>query len=136
MDGVKDTPVARNTKTNWIKYVLVVLVIEKIIQHITVTLAFYANWKDIRSTVAISPDLLMVSGAVVAILFALSLWGLVTHKSWAPGLIIGLSLFDILGEFVAQGTIAIMINVSFLVAIILLILSLLYRRQGPRRAEQ
>jgi hypothetical protein len=73
MDGVKDTPVARKTKTNWIEYVLVVLVVEKIIQHTAVTLAFYLNWKDIRSTVAISPDLLMVSGAVVAILFALSL---------------------------------------------------------------
>jgi hypothetical protein len=44
-------------------------------------------------------------------------------------LLIGLALFDIIGEFVAQGVISIVITVSFLVATLLLILTLVYRRQ-------
>ena len=59
----------------------------------------------------------MVAGAAVAILFALSLWGMLSGKRWALSLLIGLAVFDILGEFVAQGTLAIKIHVSFLVAI-------------------
>ena len=39
-----------------------------------------------------------------------------------------LALFDMIGEFVAQGTIGIQLNVSFLVATVLLVLCLLDRR--------
>lgn len=116
-------------KTSWIKYALLILLAEKIIQHIFVTAAFYFNLDDIGSTVAVSPMLLMYLGAIVAVLFALSLWGMLTQKSWALNLAAGLALFDIVGEFVAQGRLDIMINVSFLVALTLLGLSFLYRRQ-------
>ena len=53
------------------------LVIEKILQHTIVSVAFYSNWGDIRSTVAVDPGLLMVLGALVALLFALS------HGEWS-----------------------------------------------------
>ena len=119
-------------KSNWQYYVLVVLTIEKIIQHIFVTLAFYFNWADIASTVAISPMLLMILGAIVAVLFAVSLWGMLTKKLWTLSLLIFLALFDIVGEFVAQGRLFIVCNVSFLVATILLILTLVYRRAKLR----
>jgi hypothetical protein len=121
--------VDRNAKTTWIRYLLIALIFEKIVQHIVVTCAFYFNWGDIRSTVAVNPSILMVSGAVVAVLFILSLWGMLTQQKWANNLVIALALFDMLGEFVAQGTIIIAMTVSFLVATILLILALLYRRQ-------
>lgn len=120
-------------KTGWVKVVTLVLVAEKIIQHTFVTMAFYFNWKDIRSTVAVSPDALMILGAIAAILFALSLWGLFRQKRWATGLIMGLALFDLVGEFVAQGRLDIVINVSFIVALILLFLSLMVRRRGSRQ---
>lgn len=121
---------AKMGKPVWVQYLLIVLVFEKIIQHIFVTVAFYLNWRNIGSTVAVSPKILMILGVPVAVLFMLSLWGIITQKKWATTLIIALALFDMIGEFVAQGKIGIRLNVSFLVATILLILSLFYRRQG------
>jgi hypothetical protein len=116
------------TKTNWVYFLLVLLIIEKIIQHIFVTLAFYFNWGDIASTVALSPTILMILGAIVAVLLVISAWGMITKKTWAVNLVIALALFDIIGEFVAQGRIAISMTVSFLVATLLLILAFAYRR--------
>jgi hypothetical protein len=116
-------------RSNWVYYALIVLIIEKIIQHIFVTLAFYFNWADIASTVVVSSTVLMVLGAFVAVLFMVSLWGMVNKRDLAINLVIFLALFDIIGEFVAQGRIGIMITVSFIVAVILLIVALIYRRQ-------
>jgi len=111
---------------------LAILNIEKIIQHIFLTYAFLQDIDGIRSQVAVSPDLLMIAGTGIAILFTLSLWGLFTNKFWAINLLIGLALFDIIGEFIAQGRIDIAIPVSFVVAVVILILALVYRRQNHR----
>lgn len=119
-------------KPNWIYYLLVFFAVEKIIQHAFVTLAFYFNWGDIASTVAVSSNLLMIAGAMIAILFCVSLWGLLTKRTWTINLLIALALFDIIGEFVAQGKINISIPVSFVVAWLLLIFSLIYRQQTRR----
>ncbi len=54
---------------NWIWYVLVILNIEKIIQHLFVTYAFWQDIGGIRSQVAVPPDALMIAGAGIAILF-------------------------------------------------------------------
>jgi hypothetical protein len=105
------------------------LIIEKIIQHVFVTLAFYFNWKDIGTTVVVSPVALMFLGAIVGVLFAVSLWGMTRKQTWAIKLVLGLASFDIIGEFVAQGRLDIVITVSFLVAVILLVLAVLYQRQ-------
>jgi hypothetical protein len=117
------------TKYRWGYYLLILLIIEKIIQHTFVTLAFYFNWADVASTVAVSPTILMILGALVGVLFGLSLWGMIRKKTWAVNLMIGLALFDIIGEFVAQGEVCILINVSFIAATLLLIFALSYRRQ-------
>jgi hypothetical protein len=108
--------------------VLILLIVEKIIQHIVVTLAFYFNWADIASTVVVSLTILMILGVPLVILFSLSLWGMVRKQIWAINLVIGLALFDIIGEFVAQGTVDILITVSFLVATLLLMLALIARK--------
>jgi len=50
------------------------------------------------------------------------------QKKWALNLVTALAIWDILGEFIAQGRLDIVITVSFLVAILLLVLSALYRR--------
>jgi len=127
-------PATNKVRDPWPRYLLIALVIEKIIQHVTVTLALHLNWYQIISTVAVNPAILMVLGAVVAVLFMVCLWGLLTYQKWALNLVIGLSLFDIVGEFFAQGTLFIAINVSFLVAILLLCVALSIRRKemkGP-----
>ena len=114
----------------WTWYALIVLACEKIVQHTTVTLAFYNDWYGIRSTVAVNPDVLMVLGGVAAVLWLLGLWGLIKRRSWALGLLIGLAVFDIVGEFIAQGWFTIVITVSFVVATAILVLALIYRRQA------
>jgi hypothetical protein len=117
------------TKLKWVYALLILLITEKIIQHVFVTLAFYFNWADIASTVVVSPTILMILGIPLALLFFLSLWEMIKKQIWAVDLVIGLALFDMIGEFVAQGTIGILITVSFLVATLLFILALVYRHQ-------
>ena len=135
MPHEKAARAGESLRTAWLKYVIIALILEKTIQHVVVTLAFYFNLKGIGSTVAVSPSLLMILGAMVAVLFGFSLWGTATQKRWAIGLVVVLALFDIVGEFVAQGRIDIVITVSFVVATILLVLTLIYRRQEARRAR-
>jgi len=84
--------------------------------------------------IAVNPGVLMIVGGVLAALFVVALGGMLDRRAWARDVVIALALVDMLGEFVAQGRIGIVINVSFLVASILLILMLLYRRQAPRKA--
>ncbi len=111
----------------WLRYTLLVLLAEKVTQHVFVTLAFYFDWGGIRATVAVSPTALMFAGAVLAVLFALALWAALRRRAWAIKLVAALALCDIIGEFVAQGTLFIVITVSFIVAIALLVLVLLAR---------
>ncbi len=120
--------IARHRTSAWFRYILIAAVFEKVIQHSVVTLAFFFNWGDIGSTVAVSPSVLLPLGAVAAGLFMLSLWGIMKHQHWALNLLIALAVFDIVGEFVAQGTLSIVVTVSFLVAILLFMLALVNRR--------
>jgi hypothetical protein len=114
---------------------LLALLAEKVIQHTVVTLAFASGWDAIRASVALPYQIFMVAGGVLTLLFALAAWWLWRRDSWARGLIIVLALVDIAGEFVAQGTLLITLNVSFLVACALLILALLYRSRNRESAR-
>jgi hypothetical protein len=66
-------------------------------------------------------------GAALTILFALCIWGLLQRRPWVRGVVAALTLVDIVGEFFVQGTTQITVTVSFLVAIVLLLLSLWFR---------
>jgi hypothetical protein len=115
-------------KIDWIRYLLMALIVEKIVQHCFVTLAFFFDWGNISATVAVSPKILMILGAIITILFIVSLWGMISRKRWATNLILALAMVDIMGEFIAQGKLGIEMNVSFMAATALLILALIYRR--------
>lgn len=127
MDAPSET---RSAKTSWVKVALLLLIFEKIVQHIFVTLAFIFDWGGISASVVVNPDILIVLGAIVAVVFVFAFWGIATGQPWAINLVIALALFDIVSEFVAQGRIAIKIPISFLVALLLLVLALQYRRQA------
>src|SRR5579859_7673375 len=119
----------------WLRVIILLLLAEKVIQHVAVTLALILDIGRIRLSVALDYRLFMVVGAASAVLFALSGWALVRRKPWASGLIVALALVDLVGEFVAQGALMITLNVSFLVAAVLLVLTLLFRRgAGSARA--
>ncbi len=103
-------------------YLIALLTLEKIVQHIVVTLCLLFDFGGIRGTVAVDYRYLMVAGGIVAILFFIALWALLTEKTWSISLVAGLAVFDIVGEFIAHGTIFITLMVSFVVAIVLLVL--------------
>jgi hypothetical protein len=105
-----------------ISYLLIVLAVEKIVQHTFVSLAFLYDIGGVRSTVAVDYRALMISGAVLAILFAIALPALIQKKHWSLHLVALLAASDIIGEFIAQGTVFVTINISLIVAIILLFL--------------
>ncbi len=112
------------------EWVLLALCVEKVLQHAFITWAFVTDRFDLREQVAPPYEWLLVSGGAVAILFAIAFVGLWQRERWALPLLTGLAVFDIVGEFVGQGTLAIEIVVSFLVAILILLLSLrLLRRR-------
>lgn len=110
-------------------WVLIVIAIEKAIQHAFVTWGFAADRFELREQVAPPWEILMVSGGIVGVLFVVAVVALLRWEPWAPALLIGLALFDIVGEFVGQGTLMIEIVVSFLVAVVLLMLAV---RARPR----
>lgn len=116
----------------WIRVVLVLLVIEKVIQHLAVTVALIVDLGGIRATLALDYRFFLVAGAFEVLLFAFGGWGVLRKQSWARWLLLVLALVDIIGEFVAQGTLMITINVSIVVAVILLVVSLLYRPMRSR----
>jgi hypothetical protein len=125
---------AATPKGRWISYALVALLLEKVVQHAVVSLAFAFNWGDIGSTVAVDSTTLAVLGSIVAVLFGISVWAVIVGRRWATVLIMGLALFDIVGEFVVQGRLAIAVTVSFVMATIILILAVLYRRGNGNAA--
>ncbi len=127
---VTPSAVRRNVPLFW--YALAAILFEKIIQHIFVTVAFATHMTNIRSKVVPDPDILMILGGAVAVLFAVALWGALSRKNWSINLAIGLALFDLIGEFVAQGTLKIDMTVSFLVAALLLGITLWHKRQPER----
>ena len=84
---------------------------------------------EIRSTVVVDHRLLMVSGFIVGILFLVNIPFLLRRSRNSFRDLFFLALFDFIGEFIAQGTLAIDITVSFLVASIILLILIIYRRR-------
>ncbi len=101
---------------------LLVLSIEKFVQHMFVTYAFAVDLGEIRDSVVIHHTPLMIVGFIVGVLFALS--ARLQFKNQRAGymLLLFLALFDFVSEFVAQGTLAVEIVVSIVVATVILII--------------
>lgn len=97
-------------------------------QHAFVTWAFAADRFELREQVTPPYEFLLVIGGASAVLFVVAIGGLWRRQPWAPRLLILLALVDIVGEFIAQGTLFIKIVVSFIVALVLLVLA--WRARG------
>ena len=110
----------------WPRMVLIILAAEKVIQHLFVTYAFFTDLGGIRATV--NPDILMVSGFFIGLLFLLAIPLLIRRKRSGYRLLLFLALFDFVGEFIAQGTAYILITVSFLVASVILLILIFSRK--------
>ena len=66
----------------------------------------------------------------------MDLVGIIKDQTRVLNLVIALACLDILSEMVAQGIMIIAINVSFLVAVIMLITIPVYKRQFARDAAE
>lgn len=117
--------------SRWRTWLLRALLAEKVVQHAFITWAFASDRFGIREDVAVDYRWLMVLGAGVGILFGVALAGHLAGRGWALWLALGLAVFDIVGEFVAQGGLSIVLNVSFIVAIIVLLIAWTELRRNP-----
>jgi hypothetical protein len=109
--------------------VLIALSVEKFIQHMFVSYAFAVDLAGIRATVAVDYRLLLVSGFIVGLLFLINIPFLWRQVRGAFYLLFGLAMFDIVGEFIAQGTLFIDLMVSFLVALVILLVLFVNRKR-------
>lgn len=107
---------------------LLVLSVEKVLQHLFVTSAFVVDLGGIRDTVVVHHAPLIVLGALVGVLFAVSAVLQLRGRRSGYLLLLALALFDFVAEFVAQGTLTIEVTVSIVVAGVILLTLLLNRR--------
>lgn len=105
------------------------------IQHLVVTWAFATDQANFREEAAFDYRWFVVSGAIVAVLFAAALIGYLRRTGWSIWLFSGLAAFDIVGEFAYQGSLGILITVSFVVAVTLLLLGIRELRRTPELPE-
>ena len=116
-------------KDNLPLMVLIVLSVEKFIQHMFVSYAFAVDLAGIRGTVAVDYQPLLVSGFIVGWLFLINIPFLWRPVRGAFYLLFGLAMFDIVGEFVAQGTLFIDMMLSFMVALAILLVLFVNRKR-------
>jgi hypothetical protein len=105
---------------NWL---LPLLLAEKVLQHAFVTWALATDSVGIRDDLAVDPRWLAITGGIVGVLFAVALIGYLTGHIWSVWLAGTLALFDIVGEFIAQGGSGFTVTLSFVIAIGILIVS-------------
>ena len=110
-------------------YVLIILSIEKVIQHLVVTYAFFIDLGGIRDTVVVDDRILMISGFIIGILFLINIPILYQRRRFSFILLFTLALFDFIGEFIAQGTLFIDVTVSFIIASTILLILLINRKR-------
>jgi hypothetical protein len=94
-----------------------------------VTYALYVDMGEIHSTVMVDHRFLMISGFIVGILFLVNIPFLLQRKRSSFTVLFFLAIFDFIGEFIAQGTLAIDITLSFLIASLILLILIVERKR-------
>jgi hypothetical protein len=107
---------------------LMILSLEKFVQHMVVTYAFVMDLRGVRQFVFFDYRIFMFTGFFIGILFLLSFILMTRRARLGLNLLFFLALFDFVTEFVAQGTMNIEVTVSILVATLIIVLYLLTRK--------
>lgn len=119
----------KTTNNKFIYLILIVLLIEKIIQHALTAAAFLiaipgVGTPDIGTRFEISDPVMGVSNIVLVILFGLAVWGITAGRQWSKTLVLLVAFFDIAAEFILHGFF--FITFSVIGAAILIMLVLLF----------
>lgn len=112
-----------------IQVILILLLVEKVIQHGLTAMAFFIaipgiGPPDIGTKLYISDPVMGVMNAVLVALFGCAIWGIAADKPWSKTLILSLAVFDIAVEFILHGLF--FITFSVIGAAILIILLLIH----------
>ena len=107
---------------------LMLLSLEKFVQHMVVTYAFATDMGSIREQMSLDYRIFMIAGFIVGILFLDSFILMLRRNRIGLDLLLGLALFDFFGEFIGQGTLLISIPVSFIAATLIIFVLLLSRK--------
>jgi uncharacterized membrane protein len=99
------------------------LLLEKVVQHAFVTGAFAMDAASLRADAPFDYRWFLVSGGLAGVLFAAAFVGQVRGERRSLWLAAGLAVFDIVGEFVYQGGLSIVITVSLIAAVAVLVLA-------------
>ncbi|MBW7881158.1 MAG: hypothetical protein H3C34_00735 [Caldilineaceae bacterium] len=122
-------------KTSFPLAILMILSLEKFVQHMYVTYAFMEDLGNIRQFVTLDYRIFMISGFLVGLLFLVSFVLMVRRNRSGLNLLLGLALFDFIGEFVAQGTLFIAIPLSFIVASLIIVVLLVTKNSLVQEDE-
>jgi len=115
-----------------VRAVLVILLVEKIIQHLFTAIAFIYDipgigTPDIGTRFEISNPVMATNNAVLVLLFGAAIWGIARDRRWAIILVFLLATFDIVAEFLFHGFF--FITFSVIVSLVLIIVLMRYRSE-------
>lgn len=115
-----------------VRAVLVILLVEKIIQHLFTAIAFIYDipgigTPDIGTRFEISNPVMATNNVFLVLLFGAAIWGITRDRRWAIILVFLLATFDIVAEFVFHGFF--FITVSVIVSLVLIIVLMRYRSE-------
>jgi len=119
-----------------IYYFLLILCIEKVVQHIYVTYAFATDIDTIRTDVVFDYRIFMYSGMIIALGFFFSAYGILKEQKWSLNLLWILGWTDFVGEFIAQGGRLQFVPLSYLLAIVIIIIVPIYKHRINRFRSQ
>ncbi len=116
-------------------YVLIILLAEKVVQHVASVPAFLWDIGDIRASFAVDYTFLIGANIVLAAVYSAALYGVVTRHVWGLLIAIPSALFDIIAEYVFHGLFT-PLTVSVIVATVIVILALAeYHYRARERRE-
>jgi hypothetical protein len=117
---------------------IILLTVEKTIQHFLLALSFMGlfSWiatPDIGPHIIVNNFTMAVLNLFYALLFIVGLFGMVKRMRWGIPLIISMAGLDIILEFIFHGLLY--ITVSVIVSTILIILLVFYTRMKPSKVS-
>ncbi len=106
-----------------VTYVFIILLAEKVIQHVATVPAFVWDLGGLRVDFAVGYTLLIGANIVLAANYGVALYGAVTKHVWGPLVAIPPALFDIVAEYVFHGLFT-PLTISVIVAAFVVLLAL------------